>query len=416
VLDVDGFKMLNDTYGHLAGDALLRELATRLTRYVPSDATVARLGGDELAIILPSLPAESARPQRLDEFIQKMNTPLEYEHRQIEISLSAGAAVFPQDGDCAEALLKSADLALYAAKAAGAGKIRAFDPLMRQAAEREKTMFFESREALSDDRIVPFYQPKICLDSGAILGFEALLRWHHHRRGLQSPGAIEAALEDRQLAVQITDRMLDRTIADIALWLEQGCNFNRIAINGSAEDFRAGDFADRILKRLASFSVPASCLELEVTETVFLGRHINKVEQTLRTLRAEGVTIALDDFGTGYASLTHLQQFPVDTIKIDQSFVARMIESGDDHIIVGALIDLAKNLGISTVAEGVETHYQAYLLRILGCNAAQGYFFERPIPASRVPAFILSSKVSFAPSYQETGNVVALEWKSGVEG
>jgi diguanylate cyclase (GGDEF)-like protein/PAS domain S-box-containing protein len=413
VLDVDGFKTLNDTHGHLAGDALLRELAGRLTRHVPSDATVARLGGDELAIILPSLAPEDARPQRLDAFLQKMNAPLDYEHHQIDISLSVGAAMFPHDGENAEALLKSADLALYAAKAEGGGKIRVFDSDLRETAEREKTMFLESREALSDDRIVPFYQPKICLSSGAILGFEALLRWHHHRRGLQSPGSIGAALEDRQLAVQITDRMLDRTISDMVLWLEQGCDFKRIAVNGSAEDFRAGDFAERILGRLARSGVPPSCIELEVTETVFLGKHISQVERTLRTLREEGVTIALDDFGTGYASLTHLQQFPVDIIKIDQTFVSRMTLADEDMIIIGALIDLAKNLGIGTVAEGVETQQQAHLLGLRGCDAAQGYFFERAIPASRVPGFVNSAQVPFVTGRQAIDRVANVELKLG---
>jgi diguanylate cyclase (GGDEF)-like protein len=389
VVDIDRFKTLNDTQGHLAGDAMLREIARRLTGQVPSDATVARLGGDEFAIILPGLAPGHEHQQTMQKIFQPMEVPVHYDGRQISISVSVGAALFPTNGADAEALLKSADLALYAAKAEGLGQIRCFHPAMRDAVEREKTMLFESREALGDDRIVPFYQPKVCLRSGRIIGFEALLRWHHHRRGLQPPAELAAAFEDSQLAVQMTDRMLDRTITDMALWLDRGCEFERIAINGSAEDFRRGDFADRILARLAQSDVPPSRLELEVTETVFLSKQSHEVERTLRVLRQAGVTIALDDFGTGYASLTHLKQFPVDTIKIDRSFVSRLISTQqEDAIIVGALIDLAKNLGIGTVAEGVETGLQAHLLRTRGCDAAQGYFFERAIPASRVPIFI----------------------------
>jgi EAL domain-containing protein (putative c-di-GMP-specific phosphodiesterase class I) len=262
---------------------------------------------------------------------------------------------------------------------------------MRRAVERENMMLFEAREALNDDRIVPFYQPKISLQTGEIVGFEALLRWHHHRRGLQPPGALSAAFEDRQLAVQLTNVMLDRICADMARWRDQGIAFERIALNGTTEDFRRGDFVDRILGRLAHFGIPPQMLELEVTETVFLSRQAEEVERTLQALCAAGVSIALDDFGTGYASLTHLKQFPVDTIKIDRSFVSRLSsDAEEDAAIVGALIDLAKNLGIATVAEGVETSEQMALLRARGCDVGQGFLFGRAISAERVPRLMAS--------------------------
>jgi diguanylate cyclase (GGDEF)-like protein/PAS domain S-box-containing protein len=391
VFDIDRFKTLNDTLGHVAGDALLCEVARRLTRRVSDAATVARLGGDEFAIILPSLAGDAALQETVERLLGDTGMPFVHDRREIEVSLSVGAAVSPNDGGDAEALLKSADLALYSAKAEGQGLIRAFKPEMRRAVERENMMLFEAREALNDDRIVPFYQPKISLQTGEIVGFEALLRWHHHRRGLQPPGALSAAFEDRQLAVQLTNVMLDRICADMARWRDQGIAFERIALNGTTEDFRRGDFVDRILGRLAHFGIPPQMLELEVTETVFLSRQAEEVERTLQALCAAGVSIALDDFGTGYASLTHLKQFPVDTIKIDRSFVSRLSsDAEEDAAIVGALIDLAKNLGIATVAEGVETSEQMALLRARGCDVGQGFLFGRAISAERVPRLMAS--------------------------
>jgi len=389
VIDVDRFKTLNDTLGHVAGDAMLREIAKRLTNSAPPGATVARLGGDEFAIVIPRLTDAAARRETLDNILRGTDAPFSYDGRQIEVSLSIGAARYPGDATDSEALLKSADLALYAAKADGLGKARGFDPTMRAAAETEKRMLSDARNALSEHQIVPFYQPQVCLRSGRILGFEALLRWHDHDRGIQPPASLLAAFHDPKLAPEITSRMLAQTIANMQKWLDEGYDFGRVAINGSTEDFRRGDLADRILESLAQAGVAPSRFELEVTETVLLGKHVNQVETSLRTLRAAGVAVALDDFGTGYASLTHLKQFEVDTLKIDRSFISRLAsEAQQDAIIVGALIDLAKNLGISTVAEGVETELQAFMLRRRGCDAAQGYLFERPLPAMRIPSFL----------------------------
>lgn len=389
VVDVDGFKTLNDTLGHAAGDAALNEVAQRLINGAPSNAIVARLGGDEFAIILPTLAEPHAFLGSIRRSLEEMSSHISYDGQEVELSLSIGAALFPADGDNSESMLKSADLALYAAKAEGAGNVRLFQPAMRHAAEIEKRMRADARQALLDGQIVPYYQPKICLRSGAIGGFEALLRWYSPDRGAQSPASIRAAFDDPRLAPELTQRMLTQISDDMARWLDQGYDFGRIAMNGSPEDFRRGDLADRILQELGRVQVHASRFELEITETVFLGKRADDVGATLRTLRKEGVTIALDDFGTGYASLTHLKQFPVDVLKIDQSFVSRLIsDKQQDAAIVGALIDLAKNLGIQTVAEGVETELQAFMLRRRGCDVGQGYHFARPMAAHDVPRFI----------------------------
>jgi len=258
-------------------------------------------------------------------------------------------------------------------------------------------MLRDAREALSSGRVVPFYQPKVALGSGKVVGFEALLRWHDDRSGLQPPGAIAAAFEDGSLSTQLTDRMLDHVLADMAGWLDQGHTFGRIAINGSPADFRRDDFAERILTRCHATGVPPTLLELEVTETVFLDRLGDSVERTFRTLRSEGVNIALDDFGTGYASLTHLQQFPVNVLKIDRSFISRLDGTkGPEQAIVQGVIDIARRMDIETVAEGVETAVQARNLLELGCDVGQGFLFSKPIAADRISIFLALGPMHYA--------------------
>jgi diguanylate cyclase (GGDEF)-like protein/PAS domain S-box-containing protein len=389
VVDVDGFKSINDGMGHAAGDAVLKAVAARLPSNLPAGATVARLGGDEFLIIVPNLVAADACAATITRILDGVGEALSIEESVVDVSLSAGAAMWPIDGSSAEDIMKSADLALYAAKAEGSGSAKGFKPAMRDRIANRNTMLRDAREALRDDRVIPFYQPKIAFASGRITGFEALLRWRHDRRGLQPPGALQAAFEDSALSTQLTDRMIDRVLADMTAWAEQGFAFGRIAINGSPADFRRDDFADRILSRFNKAGLPPSLLELEVTETVFLGQLADKVERALHTLTNEGVTVALDDFGTGYASLTHLQQFPVDALKIDRSFISRLDSANSaDLAIVHGVIDIARRMNIETVAEGVETEAQASHLRELGCDIGQGYLFSRAVDAGRVPSLL----------------------------
>ena len=388
ILDLDLFKTVNDSLGHHGGDALLCEVAARLLRAAPAPATVARLGGDEFGIILPVWPAGDDTESTVANLLAGIGEPMSYEGRQIDVSLSIGVAMAFNDGANSEELFRSADLALYAAKAEGAGRICVFRDELRMAAEQDKKMLADARSALRDDRIVPFYQPKVCLRTGACVGFEALLRWHDER-GLQPPAEIGAALADPDLSVLVTARMLDRVIADMSSWAARDVPFGRIAINGSAGDFRRRDFAQRILSRLQRAELRPWLLELEVTESVFLGQVAENVSEALKILSAEGVTIALDDFGTGYASLTHLKQFPVDIIKIDRSFVSRLdMAETQDAAIVGAVIDLARSLGIHTVAEGIETPEQVTHLAAKQCDFGQGYMFGRPMPAAQVEKVI----------------------------
>jgi len=389
VVDIDNFKSINDSLGHAAGDAVLKAIGHRITAVLPVGAVAARLGGDEFALVLPDIGNGEFYLVVVRQILDAISQPLTIDESAIDIRGSAGAAVWPDDGIDAEAVLQSADLALYAVKANGAANVEAFRPELRRAVDVRKGMLRDARDALRDDRIIPFYQPKICLASGKIVGFEALLRWQHPQRGLQPPSSVAAAFDDGALSTQLTDRMLDRVLDDIARWRDNGCQIGKIAINGSSADFRRGDFAERILERLDRFAIPASLLELEVTETVFLGQATDAVERTLHTLRAEGVTIALDDFGTGYASLAHLQQFPVDVLKIDRSFVSRLDSpESADFAIVHGVIDIARRLKVQTVAEGVENAAQLHRLRELKCDVAQGYLFGRALSAGRLGPFI----------------------------
>lgn len=395
VMDIDNFKWVNDTLGHGAGDHVLRMVGDRILDALPSDGTAARLGGDEFAIFLPiptagmAKGAPDARIATVGAILDRISRPIDIGESIVEVRASAGFAIAPENGKTAEDVLSSADLALYDAKSRATGGLLPFAPKLRDAANGRMTMLREAREALRDDRVVPFYQPKIDLETRGIAGFEALLRWQHRERGLQPPRLIEAAFRDGALATRLTDRMLNLVLADVRRWRDAGLEIGKVAINGASADFSAGDFADRILSNLHAMGLPPSVLELEVTETVFLGQVAHTVDKALRMLIDEGVSIAFDDFGTGYASLAHLLEFPVDVLKIDRSFVARLTtDDPADYAIIPGIIDMARRMDVRTVAEGVETPGQMARLRELGCNIAQGYLFGRALSADRVESYL----------------------------
>jgi diguanylate cyclase (GGDEF)-like protein/PAS domain S-box-containing protein len=385
VVDLDHFKQVNDTLGHDAGDVLLSEIAAKLKGCIRPGDIVARLGGDEFAIILPNCGAEQANAVG-EKIIGCLRTPFTYDGRVLDCRASIGSAVFPTHGGDTQELLKNADMALYAAKGAGRGVARMFDPSIRDHMQKRVSMLALGRKALHEGQMFPYYQPKVNLQTGNVSGFEALLRWRHPRRGICLPGTIAECFEDYDLANEISDRIIDCAIADMRAWLDQGLEFGSIAVNAGASEFRNGKFATSILRRLEHAGVPTSCFQLEVTETVFLGRGAECVENDLKLLSSQGVKIALDDFGTGFASLRHLKQFPVHIIKIDKSFVSDMNKLQDDAAIVRAVINLGQSLGMDVVAEGIETVSQAAELRQMGCGYGQGFLFSKAVPASGLAA------------------------------
>jgi EAL domain-containing protein (putative c-di-GMP-specific phosphodiesterase class I) len=317
-----------------------------------------------------------------------MRAPFVHAGRMLDCRASLGASMYPAHGNASREVLKNADVALYAAKAAGRATLMMYNAELRNDMQRRMAMVQLARNAIVDDRIIPYYQPKLDLQSGTVDGFEALLRWRTPRGRIGQPATLEAAFEDLEVAAALSDRMIDRVIADMRGWLDRGIAFKHVAVNASAAEFRRDNFAERVLDQLARADIPTRCFQIEVTETVFLGRGAEYVHRALALLNAQGVKIALDDFGTGYASLRHLKKFPVDIIKIDRSFVRDMEVDPGDEAIVRAVINLGKSLGIHVVAEGIEGEAQVQRLMRLNCDFGQGFLFSKAVPANRVPALV----------------------------
>ena len=387
LIDVDHFKMVNDTLGHDVGDALLMAFAKRLRAVTRKGDLIARLGGDEFGVILTDVTGRENLETMVNSLQARLHRPFRYRDRMIECQASVGVAIYPDDAVTVDALIKCSDLALANAKSARGGA-EFFDASMAEAFEAETRMLNVARAGVAERRMMPYYQPKIDLQTGALIGFEALVRCHRPNEAPLLPEIFSHAFSDQKLAVAIGAQMLDHVLADMRDWTDRNIEFGHVAINSCAADFRADDYGERLLQALVERQLDPGMIELEVTEGVFLGREAHHVARALALLSQNGIKIALDDFGTGFASLTHLKQFPVDIIKIDRSFISGIGNNPDDTNIVRALIGLGKSLGIKTVAEGVETVAQSQFVSRHGCNFGQGYLYGVPVPAHDVPALI----------------------------
>ncbi|WP_210183587.1 putative bifunctional diguanylate cyclase/phosphodiesterase [Microvirga guangxiensis] len=388
MVDLDEFKDINDTLGHDAGDALLKETASRLSAMVRDCDTVARLGGDEFALLVVE-PLKLENAARLGSLIlETLRQPFVYQKRTLISRVSIGVAAFPDHDSDPSELMKDADIALYQAKSQGRHRILTYSPEMRRQTEERVTLGRTIREAVVNHEIVPFYQPKVSLDTGKIVGFEALARWQHPRQGTLTPATFGAAFEDHELASDIGKLLMSAVATDLRRWIDDDLPIGRVALNLSPAEFIQPGMVDNILRTLDWIKVPPTFLEVEVTETVLLGRKSDNVSKLLEQFRRHDIHIALDDFGTGYASLTHLKQFPVNHIKIDRSFVQNLEHDPDDEAIIAAVIGLGKSLKLQVTAEGVETVGQIQRLRNLGCDHVQGFFYAKPIPASDVPGLL----------------------------
>jgi diguanylate cyclase (GGDEF)-like protein/PAS domain S-box-containing protein len=379
LLDIDYFKQINDTLGHDVGDALLVEIAARMRTHLRGSDLAARLGGDEYGVVMPGLTNAHTLAARMDEIHASLSAPVELAGRLMRIGLSVGVTRFPTDGTDAAKLLKNADLALYESKRNGRGRWSAFRPDQAEALEHHTKLADALRGALAQGQITVALQPKRWLrEGGGHAGFEALARWHDGNRWVPPTEFIPVA-EEAGLIGQLGHKVMEAALARVREIRDQGLDPGRVAVNVTSAQLLDSHFKDAILALLRCYHLRPTDLELEVTETVLLGRAAERIDLVLREFNELGVTLALDDFGTGYASLAHLSRLPIDRLKIDRSFIDGIGGGGAGGVIARTVVSLAHSLGMEAIAEGVETPEQVAFLRAAGCDAAQGYLFAKPL-------------------------------------
>ncbi|MCY7389146.1 MAG: PAS domain-containing protein [Burkholderiales bacterium] len=386
-IDLDRFKEVNDTLGHRIGDELLCEIAERLKRTLRDCDFLVRLSGDEFMVVLEHLP--DLAPSRIvaAKILDEIRHPTNIEGHEIHVSASIGISVFPDDADDVEALLKNSDMAMYRAKELGKNTFQFFSGDLAAQGTAMRLLETSLRSALVKNEFELYYQPKIEMQSGRILGAEALLRWHHPTRGLVMPSEFVQLAEDAGLMPEIGNWVLDIAFAQVRRWQDQGYKEMRLAINLSAGQFRATNLLDRVKTLLAREQCRPDCIEIEITETSML-RDPDGVGRNLKALRELGLRVAIDDFGTGYSSLSHLKRFPIDTLKIDKTFVANILLDREDAAIVSGVIAIASAMDLEVIAEGVETEAQRELLAARGCDAFQGYLFSPALPIVEFDAML----------------------------
>ncbi|MEO1019611.1 MAG: EAL domain-containing protein, partial [Pseudomonadota bacterium] len=388
LLDLDRFKMINDTLGHPAGDELLQGVASRLQGLRRSGDMVARLGGDEFALLIVGLRSAEESTKLAQRIVDALAEPFTLQGRTITSAASVGIAISPDDGADPDELLAKADMALYRAKAGGRSRAERFAPAMQATVEDDRRVEEELRTALSNNQFGLLYQPQIDLVTGAVVGVEALLRWHHADRGLLAPGDFLRVAEETGLMPEIGGLVLDHACSQLRCWLDDGIDIGRLAVNLSPAQMSGPSLVENVLDRLRHYDLDASSMVLEITEGCVMGPRGEDVAQMLVQLRSADIGLALDDFGTGYASLRHLRTLPISQLKIDRDFVRDLMLDEDDSAIVRAMISLAHDLGLEVVAEGIEKSEQIAVLKQFGCDFGQGYAFAHPMPAADMVAFV----------------------------
>lgn len=379
-LDLDRFKLVNDTLGHAIGDELLQAVSKRLKGCLREGDTLSRVGGDEFNLLLPAIPHESDAAKIASKIIHELKLPFVLEEHELFISASIGISVYPKDGITMESLIKHADIAMYHVKGAGKDSFNFYSGEMKANFSRHLTLESGMRKALEANQFVVFYQPQVDVRSRTIVGLEALIRWQHPVRGLLSPIEFIPFAEESGLILPIGEWLLCSVCKDLRRWRSEGLTDIRVGINLSVLQVEQDDFMDMIIEILNEYDIPGSCLEIEITENLVM-KDVDMVVGKLRKLSSYGIRIAIDDFGTGYSSLSYLKKLPIHTLKIDRSFVMDVESSADDSSIVSAIISMAEGLKLNLVAEGVETITQMKHLDTMGCHKMQGYLFSRPLPA-----------------------------------
>lgn len=384
-IDLDRFKEVNDSHGHRAGDELLREITARFLRSIRESDLLVRFSGDEFMIVLEDVAGIDAARMVAEKILERAREPFSVAGHPVHISASVGASIYPDDGENAETLIKNADLAMYRAKELGKNTFAAFSPDLAERSATNRLLEDGLRAAITRNELVLYYQPKVDMVSGDIIGAEALIRWQHPKRGLLGPQAFLHLAEEGELVHDLGDWVLNTAFTQVRKWREAGINDLKIAVNLAAGQFGAAKLAEHIKDLLEANQCNPEAIEVEVTETGML-KDPELVGRTLAQLRGYGVSVAIDDFGTGYSSLSHLKRFPIDTMKIDRGFISDVLTNPDDAAIVTAVIALSKALKLNVIAEGVETEPQRQFLSALGCEAYQGFLFHKAIPADEFAA------------------------------
>jgi diguanylate cyclase (GGDEF)-like protein len=378
LIDLDHFKEINDTLGHHFGDMLLKEIGPRLSTVLRDQDLMARLGGDEFGIVLPDLPDDQIAVRIAQRLLEQLEHPVSVEGLALDVSGSIGIALFPQHSSDAETLLRRSDVAMYAAKEAGAG-YEVYDESMDEHSPHRLTLVSQVRPAIENGEFVMYYQPKVRLSDGRVAGAEALIRWEHPTRGLVPPDEFVPLVEKTVLLRPLTQFVLETVLSQWKAWAAEGYRLP-LAVNLSPRSLLDLDLPGQVADLLLAWDVPPEFLRLELTES-FLMADSGRSLAVLEKLAHVGVGLSIDDFGTGYSSLSHLKRLPIQEIKIDRSFVMQMHSDANDFLIVRATVELGRNLGLRTVAEGVEDAATFDRLAEFGCDEAQGYYVSRPLPA-----------------------------------
>lgn len=385
-LDLDHFKHINDSLGHHVGDSLLQVAAQRIELCLREGDTVARLGGDEFVVLLPSFQSDSDVVMVADQILEELGKPFEIDGHGLHIGVSIGISQYPRDGKEPGHLMRMADAAMYHAKANGRNNAQFFTEQIDSVARERLQVENGLRLALQQGELRLYYQPLVDLKTDVVVGMEALIRWEHPQRGLLSPISFVEIAEDTGLITTIGEWILGEACQQAKQWNDHGHDL-QVAINLSVRQFDTGNLHQTIVHALRQSGLPARQLKLEITESTMIS-NIEETSQLLERLRSLGIQIAIDDFGTGYSSLSYLKRFPIDTLKIDQSFVRDIGVDTDDEAIVTAIVAVAHSLKMGIVAEGIESERQLDFLRKLGCNVGQGYYFSKPLPPEQFTEFL----------------------------
>ncbi len=377
-VDLDRFKLVNDTLGHIKGDELLQQVAGRLKESLRRGDTLARLGGDEFTIFLPELQSREDAQVVAEKFLECLQQAFFLDGHEVYISASIGIAVYPTDGDTMDDLLRHADIAMYQVKADGKNGYSFYDPTMLDASYQKITLEQSLRRALEQGELEMYYQPQIDVRTGEIVGAEGLMRWNHPQRGLLTAGEFLPFAEENGLMIPISDWMLEALCRDLVHWNAVGGEPVRLSLNLSPQYLDRGDFVEKMRLALAKYDISPTQIEVEITENICIRNPQYAIDQ-LNRLCQLGVSVAIDDFGTGYSSLAYLHRFPIHTIKIDQSFVKEIQRENGHFPVVLAIISIASGLGLNLVAEGVETEIQAHYLEQSGCTTMQGFLYYQPL-------------------------------------